>query len=186
MRILNNASIRFCISQGPVLTFRTWTSEAWKTPRLNKITSIMQWNGNTCKAACSAKIEIARLAEGFPSYLPEQFALHLRFRVAIAGRVIIRTQVHFSRVILPHTFATPGETSPSGNRIFCMATRVSALQFLFPTFYFSFPNSFARLRSRPPLSPLAIPPAWFPYASVICNINWYSRLLSPAPRGSSW
>lgn len=141
-----------------------------------------------CKTTCSAKIKIARLAEGFPSYLPQQFAfpLHIRFRVAIAGRVIIRTQVRFSRASLPHTSPPPPHVRDAGRDVsfnaphFLHGNARERIAISIPRILFLFLQFFARLRSRDLQHSRLLPPrAWFLCASVICNINLYSRLLSP-------
>lgn len=98
---------------------------------------------------------------------------HIRFRVAIAGRIIIRTQVRFflasvwytftSRSPLPPRpslpFAFVEETSPSATTFSAWQTRSAraCCDFYSLAFYFCFSSSSPTVLSRsspPPLSPL--------------------------------
>lgn len=95
---------------------------------------------------------------------------HIRFRVAIAGRIIIRTQVRFflasvwytftsrSPLSLPLPFAFVEETSPSATTFSAWQTRSAraCCDFYSLAFYFCFSSSSPTVLSRsspPPLSP---------------------------------
>lgn len=97
---------------------------------------------------------------------------HIRFRVAIAGRIIIRTQVRFFLASVWYTFTLPFSPPPPpaavcvrgrnvsfSDHIFCMANARSAracCDFYSLAFYFCFSSSSPTVLSRsspPPLSP---------------------------------
>jgi len=171
--------------------FRRFTSESLSVENAASWNN-KYWNGSTCKATCSeAKIEIARFVDFF-LLLPGAVRAHIRFRVAIARRVIIRTQVRFSRASLPYTFAAPvhmryvGKDVSFGEPHFLHGNAWARVAIsIFPCILFLFLQFFARLHSRfppPPASSRDSTSAWFQYALVICNIDRYSRLLSPARR----